>query len=90
MPVKFKIWTIKDSALAVSVISAMVDVIVAILLSESWLVCILVGVFSFVVTYFVALYFFNRFVIFRIKPIYQVLLAKDIRTSKLTKELSGK
>lgn len=90
MPVKFKIRTIKDSALAVSVISAMVDVIVAILLSESWFVCILVGVFSFVVTYFVALYFFNRFVIFRIKPIYQVLLAKDIRTSKLTKELSGK
>ena len=87
---KFKIRTIKDSVLAVSITSALVDVIVAVVLKESLFVLILVGAFSFVVTYFVALYFFNRFVIFRIKPIYQLLLSKDIRTSKLTKQLSGK
>ncbi len=44
----------------------------------------------FPTVFFVSRYFIRKFVIWKIKPIYRIMLAKNISTNELTQELSGK
>ena len=80
---KYKIRTIHGVALAISLIAALV---VAVCLSVFTGNLLLTGIVSgcvFGLTFLAARYFINKYVLYRIKPIYQVLLSKNLRTREL-------
>ena len=71
----------------VSGISAVLDVIVAILHKIPWWAWPLTGICTYFITYCLSQFFLRQYVVYRIKPLYQLLLSKDIITSKLAEEL---
>ena len=82
--------TIRGTVLIIS-ISAAVLVLLAVLLAgiRLW-VCLLSVVIVFGLMYCISGIGMRRYMIFRIKPLYQLLLSRDIATSSLTRELRDK
>lgn len=87
---KLKIQTINQVVIIVSGISAILDAIVAILHGTPWWAWPLTAVCTFLITYYLSKFFLHQYVIYRIKPLYQLLLSKDIITSRLTEDLRKK
>lgn len=81
---KIKSRTLKKVALLVASISALLSLLATILIHGiRWGYIAIEILVTFVVIYFVAYAVFRAFVHYRIKPIYQILLSKNIKTSEL-------
>lgn len=85
-----KIKTIRGAALSVSVVTTAIGIFFALLAGLPYLSTGGMALITFAAAYLSANYFFNRFVMFRIKPIYQVLLSKNIHTDELVRKFSPK
>lgn len=85
-----EIKTTKQVAIIVSVISSILDTIVAILHGTPWWAWPLTAVCTYFITYYLFRFLLHKYVIFRIKPLYQLLLSKDIIASRLSEELRRK
>lgn len=82
-----KIRTLKQAVIAISSISALLNMGVALLYRIPVWTWFATAAVTFFIIYFICLFFINRYIIFRIKPLYQVLMSKDIHTSTLKKEI---
>lgn len=78
-----KIRTIEGSAVAVSLIATIICILFGVLSDTPLIYGILAPVVTFLVTCAGAHFVFTRFVLFRIKPIYQILLSRNIKTHEL-------
>lgn len=85
-----KIKTIEIAALGISLSATGFVALFELALYESFTYLVISLVITFIVVFFVSRYFIRKFVIFKIKPIYQIMMAKNIPTNELTVELSGK
>ena len=82
-----KTWTVRQVALLVGGISGILGLLTAILCGAPWWGCALSGGLTFGLTYFITEYLLHKYVVYRIKPLYQLLLSKDIATSRLSRAL---
>ena len=80
---KLKKKTTAGAALAVAPPAAVICIVLGLLLQLKPLAILIFCGGVFVLLFFAAHYLFNLFVRYRIKPIYQVLLSKNIRTHDL-------
>ena len=80
---RLKIKTTAGAALAVATAAAVICIVLGLLLQLKPLAILIFCGGVFVLLFFAAHYLFNLFVRYRIKPIYQVLLSKNIRTHDL-------
>lgn len=80
-----KIRTIRAASL-VSAIAGAGAALFVLLWGWKWAVVPVVGV----VVYFVAAYVLRRYVIFRIKPMYQILRSRDSKSGQIAEEYKGK
>ena len=87
---KLKLHTVQQVVVIVSALSAVLDMAVAVFNRNPWWMCLVIGVCAFLITYGISKFFFRQYVVFRIKPLYQLLLSKDIATSRLSKALRNK
>ncbi len=85
-----KIRTIEGAALAVSLVITASGVLFSAFCGLTFLQGAGVALAAFAVSYFSARFFFRRFVLFRIKPVYRILLSRDITTEELSREVSRK
>lgn len=85
---KLKIKTIRGTALAVSLVTAVAFMFFAAMAGTLYWRIFLIAPVVFGASYFSANYFFNRFVLFRIKPIYQLLNSRSLRTEELSRKLT--
>lgn len=84
---KIKIRTINQVAVVISLIFSVLNITVIILHHMPWWACAATAAITFPVTFVITKFFFRQYVIFRIKPLYQLLLSRDIATSRLSEEL---
>ena len=80
---RFKIKTTAGAALAVATVAAFISIVFGVVLALQPTSILICSCGLFVLLFFAAHYLFNLFVRYRIKPIYQVLLSKNIRTHDL-------
>ena len=82
---KLKIRSVSGAATAVSLTATAVSILTAVFcgVRPSYIVC--GAIVMFWVTFPVAHFVFRKFVIFRIKPIYQILLSRNIKTHELSR-----
>ena len=85
-----KVRTIDRGAAWIGVVSAAVAALSEILSGMAVWVTITTAVTMFLVTFFMAKYIFNRYVLFRIKPIYQILAGRNIKTDELAHDLRNR
>lgn len=64
--------------------------VLSVAMRAPWWACILATVASYILAYYTIKHYLWKYVIFRIKPLYQLLLSKDIITSKLSETLRKK
>lgn len=82
--------TIRGTVLIISLSAAVLVLLVLLLAGISLWVCLLSVVVVFGLMYCVSGIGMRRYMIFRIKPLYQLLLSRDIEVSSLIKELQEK
>lgn len=82
--------TIKGTTLIVSASAAMLVLVVVLLAGIRLWICLLSFVVVFGLMYCISGIGIRRYMIFRIKPLYQLLLSREIGTFWLTKELRDK
>lgn len=80
---KLKIRTIHGVALAISLIATLVGLVCMSIYAETLVSVWVVSGCVFGATFLAARYFINKYVLYRIKPIYQILLSKNLRTREL-------
>lgn len=80
---KFKVKTISMAAGMVALFNALLSVVWTFVMSLDLMMITGSALFIFIVTYVVASITIKRFVIYRIKPIYQILLSKNIKMDEL-------
>lgn len=80
--------SITVGSLIISVITGLSSGLAIAAVSKWWLVSILGGIGIFAITYGVAQLMMRKFVIYKLKPIYQIVLAKDVRTSELESHIA--
>lgn len=83
----FKIKTVDRTAAIIAITPAILAAITAVLLNGAWWKCAAAAVCIYLATYFLSGFFIRQYVIYRIKPLYQLLFSKDIHTSRLSEEL---
>ncbi|WP_301901804.1 sensor histidine kinase [Alistipes ihumii] len=83
---RLKIRTVAAAATAVGLVAAVSGALLVWMArgEGKWLV--VVPVLMFAAVFVASRFFFNRFVAFRIKPIYQILLSKSVRTHELSQK----
>lgn len=81
---QLKVRTLHGAALAASLVTAVLCGVSLAVWGASWLYVTGSVAVVFGVGYLVARYCFTRFVLFRIKPIYQIMLAKNIKTNEMS------
>ena len=88
----FKVRSIGDVATLMAIMVVLCAAVVTTVLggftSEKWWIIALCIVVGGVATYFIAYSAVHRFVIYKIKPIYQVVLARNLRTEEVETELA--
>ena len=84
---RVKIHTVGEAAILLGSITAVISVITAVLCGNEWWECIIIAAAAFLSIMLASKFIFSRYVLFRIKPLYQLMLSKDIHTSRLSKEL---
>ena len=89
---KFKVRSIRDVATMMAIMVVLCAAVVTAFLggfsSEEWWIIALWIVGGGVATYFMAYSAVRRFVIYKIKPIYQLVLSRNLRTEELETELA--
>lgn len=83
-----KIRSIKSAAALIAGTSVLLTAVVMTMLAASFVAILAASIFLFCVTYAVADYVTRKFVVYKIKPIYQIVLSKNLRTNELEKELA--
>lgn len=83
---KIKVRTIRRASAAISLCGSVLVCVALLLYGENILDVALLTLVFFLATYLVAFFLINQYVIYRIKPIYQILLSKNIKTEQLSKE----
>ncbi|MDL2230372.1 HAMP domain-containing histidine kinase [Alistipes sp. OttesenSCG-928-L06] len=83
----FNTGTIRGTAIIISTLAAALSLLVTGLCGVSWPICLLVAAATGGLMFLGAGLAVRRYMILRIKPLYQLMLSKDIVTSRLTKEL---
>lgn len=81
---KLKIRTIRKIALTVAAIASGLSFALGWFTGSSWDYIIPSTLGTFLIIYVICYMVFRAFVLYRIKPIYQILLSKNIKTSELT------
>lgn len=89
-----KVKSIGEAAAIISCVEAGFLIVAAIVmahygLNNAWLILLLI-VIACIVAFHVAHNVIGKFVVYKLKPIYQVVLSRDVRTSELEKEFDNK
>lgn len=87
---KYKPRTIIQVVVLTSAISSVIAIVAAIINGTPWWGWVLSGSVTFLITFYLLNFFLNDYMIRRIKPLYQLLLSRDIITSRLSKELRNR
>lgn len=80
---KLRVKSINGAAAGVAFCAAALSVLWSVVIDIRWTYALTIAFITLLVTYVTAYTLFNRFVLFRIKPIYQILLSKNIRIREL-------
>lgn len=80
----FKIKTLHGAALAVSLTATAFSIVTVIALSVPMLAALLIPIGTAVVCYLAACYFMHQFLLFRIKPVYQIIHSKKNKHPQLS------
>ncbi|MDL2320240.1 sensor histidine kinase [Alistipes sp. OttesenSCG-928-B03] len=81
-----KIKTISSGSAIVATAAAVAAATAAILAGAPWWLTAVIVVVLFGVGYFASLVVMQQFVIYRLKPLYQILFSRNVRTSELEEE----
>lgn len=84
-----KIRTIDRGAALIGAVSAAVAALSELLWGTAPWVIVVTGVVMFCVTFLAARYVLNRYVIYRIKPIYQILTGRNVKTDAMARDLQA-
>lgn len=80
---KLKIRTIHGVALAISLTATAAGLLCTLIYPEPLVAALVIFGSIFGITFLAARYFIGKYVLYRIKPIYQILLSKNLRTREL-------
>lgn len=78
------------ASLLVAVVAAIVVAAVMLLLSASWWMTLCVAVVTFVGMTLLTLVIIRKYVAYKLKPIYSIVLSRDVRTHEILEELKDK
>lgn len=85
-----KIRSIKSASAITAGTAVLLTVVVMLMLTAPLSVIVTVSLFIFCVIYVISEHVTRKFVVYKIKPIYQIVLSKNLRTNELEKELTHK
>lgn len=83
-----KVKSITTGSLIISTVTGILTGLVIAGVSRLWWAAVIGGAGIFAVTFGIAQLMMRKFVIYKLKPIYQIVLSKDIQTSELESHLS--
>lgn len=75
------------ASLLIALLAAMIAVVELILLDIRWWIALLVGLGVLVVVALVALFLIRKYVAYKLKPIYSIVLSRDVHTRELFSKL---
>lgn len=85
--------TIKTKELAsllIALLSTLVVVVAMLLIEAGWLAMLIVGLIVFALVMLTSLFLIRKYVAYKLRPIYSIVSARDVRTSEIFNELQEK
>lgn len=85
--------TIKTKELAsllIALLSTLVVVVAMLLIEAGWLATLIVGLIVFALVMLTSLFLIRKYVAYKLRPIYSIVSARDVRTSEIFNELQEK
>lgn len=83
-----KIKSITAGSLTISAVTGIASALAVVAVSRIWWAALTGGIAVFAITYGVTQMMMRKFIIYKLKPLYQIVLSKDIRMSELENRLS--
>ena len=82
--------TKEGGSLLIALVAALVVAAVGIALKAAWLYVLMLALGTFGIVMFSALFIIRKYVAYKLKPIYSIVLSRDVHTTEILDELKDK
>ncbi len=85
-----RIKTKEAASLLIASLATVIVAVVLLLMEQQWWITLLVAVGTFLLMALVALFIIRKYVAYKLKPIYSIVLSRDVHTKEVFSELKDK